>query len=41
MNEKEKQSIIEICEQYSEILHLEGDHLTFTNSPVHDIKFKR
>jgi hypothetical protein len=40
MNEEEKQSIIEICEQYSEIFHLEGDHLTFTNTPKHDIKLK-
>jgi hypothetical protein len=40
MNEEEKQSIIEICEQYSEIFHLERNHLIFTNSPEHDIKLK-
>jgi hypothetical protein len=26
--------------QYSEIFHLEGDHLTFTNAAEHDIKLK-
>jgi hypothetical protein len=40
MSEEEKQSIIEICEQYSEIFHFEGDHLIFTNAPEHDIKLK-
>ena len=38
MNKEEKQSIIEICEQYSDIFHLEGDHLTFTNAAEHNIK---
>jgi hypothetical protein len=40
MNEEEKQSIIEICEQFSEIFHLEEDHLIFTNVPEVDIKLK-
>jgi hypothetical protein len=40
MNKEEKQSIIEIYEQYSEIFHLAGDHITFTNVPEYDIKLK-
>lgn len=37
MNVEEKQSIFEICEQYAEIFHLEGDRLTFTNAAEHVI----
>jgi len=33
----ERQSIFEICEQYAEIFHLEGDRLTFTNAAEHVI----
>ena len=37
-NSEEKQSIFELCEQYSEIFHLEGDRLTFTNAANYEIK---
>lgn len=33
-------SIFKLCEQYSEIFHLEGDTLTFTNAAEHVIKIK-
>jgi hypothetical protein len=40
MNEEEKQSILGICKQYSEIFLLEGDKLTCTNAITHEIKIK-
>jgi hypothetical protein len=40
MNNEGKQSIFGLCEQYSEIFHLEGDKLTFTNATKHEIKLK-
>jgi hypothetical protein len=40
MINEETQSIIQIYSQYSEIFHLEGDHLTFTNAAEHNIKLR-
>jgi len=37
MSIDERQSIFEICEEYAEIFHLEGDRLTFTNAAEHVI----
>jgi hypothetical protein len=38
MYEEERLSINKICEQYSEIFHLEGDKLTCTHAAMHEIK---
>jgi hypothetical protein len=38
MNDEERQSINNICEQYSEIFHLEGEKLTCTHAAMHEIK---
>jgi hypothetical protein len=38
MNNEERQAIYELCEQYAEIFHLEGDILTYTNATEHEIK---
>ena len=38
MNNEERQSIFKLCEQYTDIFHLEGDKLTFTNAAEHVIK---
>lgn len=40
MNEEEKQAIFSVCEQYSDIFHLEGDKLTYTDAITHEIKVK-
>lgn len=38
LNAEERKSIIKICEQYSDIFHLEGDYLTSTTAAEHVIK---
>lgn len=38
LNKEEKESIYNICFEYSDIFHLEGDKLTSTPSIVHEIK---
>jgi hypothetical protein len=40
MNEEERKTIFEICEQYAEIFHVEGDKLTYTNATSHEIRLK-
>lgn len=37
MNNEQRQSILEICEQYQEIFHLSGDTLTYTDTLKHKI----
>lgn len=34
------ESIFELCKQYSEIFHLKGVRLTFTNASEREIKLK-
>jgi len=38
LNQEEKESLMPICEQYSDIFHLDGDKLTCTNQIYHAIK---
>jgi len=40
MNKEDTGSIFKLCEQYSEIFHLEEDTLTFINAAEHVIKIK-
>jgi len=37
LNQEERESLIHICEQYSDIFHLEGDKLTCTDTVYHEI----
>ena len=41
MNKEERESIFKLCECYSEIFHLEGDKLTYTNATQHEIKLEQ
>lgn len=38
MNEEERNTILKLCEQYSEIFYLKGDKLTYTDVLEHEIK---
>lgn len=38
LNKEERNSIIELCHNYNQIFHLEGDLLTTTNAIMHEIK---
>lgn len=40
MNEEEKSHILKLCNKYSDIFHIEGQRLTFTNQIKHSIKTK-
>ncbi|CAH2098978.1 unnamed protein product [Euphydryas editha] len=37
LNKEEKESLIELCQEYNHIFHLEGDKLTSTNTIMHEI----
>jgi len=41
LNQEERESLMPICEQYSDIFHLDGDKLTCTNQIYHEIKTSR
>lgn len=38
LNEEEKANITSLCSQYSDVFHIEGEPLTFTNKIKHSIK---
>lgn len=37
LNKEERNTLVEICEEYNDIFHLDGDLLTCTNTVTHDI----
>ncbi|KAF0684818.1 Reverse transcriptase domain-containing protein, partial [Aphis craccivora] len=41
MNDEQRQSIIEICEQFQDIFHLKRDILTHTNTMTHKINLQK
>lgn len=38
LNNEERKTILEICEHFSDVFHLENDYLTFTNAAEHIIR---
>lgn len=40
MNNEERESILDICKQFSGVFHLKGDKLTFTDATEHEINLK-
>ena len=38
LNKEERDTILEICEHFSDVFHLENDYLTFTNAAEHVIR---